>query len=269
MGYGSGGLQLFGELVSGLPQNSGAILELGRQDIEASVTRDEVLNVLRIIHRDEALARHALKDRFSGEPRWPASELFRDSPYRYRCLDLYPGEFTIVADLNSYSVPERERAQFDLITNIGTTEHVTDQVNAFRVMHDFGKVGTRFAHSVPFTGYLNHGLYNYNPLFFVFLSAANEYEIQTMGLSPPWLPYTVPRMAGVLGCEYWEDTKFECGDITTILRKIHDRPFQLFTDYDQSVMERMKLPYPWGDMLRNRHDLRVRSKPAPPVGPGG
>jgi SAM-dependent methyltransferase len=258
MGYGSGGLQLLGNLIQNLPPTGGSILELGRQDIEASVTRDEILRVLQIIYRDESQARGALKERFSGEPRWPASELFKGTSYRYRCLDLYPGEFTIVADLNSFSVPLEDYSTFDLITNFGTTEHVTDQVNAFRVMHNYAKAGASFVHSVPFTGYLNHGLYNYHPLFFVFLAAANEYEIKVMGLSPPWLPYTIPNIEGVLGSQYWAGTKFECGDITSILLKINDRPFRLFTDYDQSVLERMTLPYPWNEMLRNRHDLRVR-----------
>jgi hypothetical protein len=258
MGYGSGGLQLLGSLIQDLPLAGGSILELGRQDIEASVTREEVLRILQIIYRDESQARRALKERFSGEPRWPASELFIGTSYRYRCLDLYPGEFTIVADLNSFSVPTEDYSTFDLITNFGTTEHVTDQVNAFRVMHNYAKAGAIFVHSVPFTGYLNHGLYNYHPLFFVFLAAANEYEIQSVGLSSPWLQYTIPSMEGVFGCEHWAGTKFECGDITSILLKVHDRPFRLFTDYDQSVMERMKLRPPWSEMLRNRHDLRVR-----------
>jgi hypothetical protein len=91
-------------------------------------------------------------------------------------------------------VPAEYRCTFDLVTNIGTTEHVTDQINAFRVIHEFAKPGANFLHSVPFAGYFNHGLYNYHPIFFVFLASANEYEIVHLGLSDPGTTYAT------LGC---------------------------------------------------------------------
>ena len=37
--------------------------------------------------------------------------------------------------LNTYRVPMMYRGSFQLITNFGTSEHVTDQINTFRVIH--------------------------------------------------------------------------------------------------------------------------------------
>jgi len=115
---------LLGQFVEQVPQN-GSVLELGTQNIEPGVQHESVISCARKIHRGESAARQAA-DRYDGTNRCPISELFRGSQYRYRCLDLYNGEFTIVADLNKYVVQEKERCTFDLVTNVGTTEHVTD-----------------------------------------------------------------------------------------------------------------------------------------------
>ncbi len=264
MGYGVAALGMMADIVKSL-KPGGAVLELGQQNIEPEVPRAEVRHFLKKIGTDNACAEKIICERFAGEPRWPVWDLFRDGRYRYRCLDLYPGEFTIVANLNSYSVPADIVGTFDLITNFGTTEHVTDQVNAFRVIHEFAKPGALLVHAVPFTGYFNHGLYNYHPLFFIFLATANEYEILSFSLSGPDLRYTIPTLAGVTGCENWRDAIIGSGDIVCMLRKVHDRPFRLFTDYDQAVMGKLKLPAPWDEMLRKRHDLKVRNAAVDPA----
>jgi SAM-dependent methyltransferase len=256
---------MLGQFVELLPQG-GALLELGQQNIAPGVPHEAVLACARKIHGDGSPARR-VADRYDGVSHWPVSELFRDSQYRYRCLDLYDGEFTIVADLNKFEVPAEQRCTFDLVTNVGTTEHVTDQVNAFRVIHDFAKVGANFLHNVPFTGYFNHGLYNYHPIFFVFLASANEYEIRHLSLSDPWLPYTVPEFESLEGAHHWAGQVIYSGDIGCHLRKVHDRPFELFTDFDRAVMGQR--PSPWNEMVRKRHDLRIRNPAVNPASIAG
>jgi hypothetical protein len=255
MGYAASALMMLGQFVEAMPPR-GAILELGQQNIEPGVRPDAVLDCARKIQGNEEDAQR-VAEQYDGVNRCPVSELFRGSQYRYRCLDLYPGEFTIVADLNTYVVPAEDRGRFDLITNIGTTEHITDQVNSFRAVHDFARPGASFLHSVPFSGYFNHGLYNYHPIFFVFLASANEYEIVHLGLSDPGLPYTIPEFEPLAGANHWAGHIVYSGIIGCHLRKVHDRPFQLFTDFDRSVMGQW--PSPWTEMMRKRHDLRVRN----------
>src|SRR4051812_35517417 len=123
MGYGIGALQLLGNGLRNLAADSG-ILELGAQDINPNVERSSLLDCAVAIHRGDQVAAEEAVSRYDPSKSFPVSELFRGSPYRYRCLDLFPGDSTIVADLNIFSVPAAERGTFDLITNFGTTEHV-------------------------------------------------------------------------------------------------------------------------------------------------
>jgi hypothetical protein len=256
MGYNFAAVQLLGQKVKALPK-SASILEFGRQDLNPSIPDDVILACAKVIHDDDASARKAA-GRYNSSTSCPVSELFRGSSYRYRCLDLFPGEFTIVADLNSFSVPPGDGGSFDLITNFGTTEHVADQINAFRVLHDYAGVGSLIIHSVPFSGYFNHGLFNYHPLFFVFLAAANNYKIEYLGLSPPHLPYSIPAISGLGGCENWVAKTIESGIVGCHLRKINDEPFRLFTDADRTMVDSFTVPEPWDQMLRDRYDLHVR-----------
>jgi hypothetical protein len=239
-----------------LPKGAG-VLEFGAQDINPDVNADDILNCARAIHRDETYARTAAL-RYDPSKPMPMSELFRGGPLRYRCLDLMPGPATIVTDLNVFRVPWRQRRSFDLITNFGTSEHVADQINTFRVMHDFAAVGAIFLHAVPFAGYFNHGLYNYHPVFFVFLAAANGYKIEHLGLSPPHQPYTIPPIAGLNGCDHW-GTQQGCGMLSCHLRKVERKPFRLFTDFDANALGQHQVPEPFGRMIAERYDLRVRA----------
>jgi hypothetical protein len=255
MAYGAKALNDLADLIAGLPHD-GRVLELGAQDINADVSRDVILSALRAIHGQNLPP--ATLHKFDRPGPWPAGDLFHDSAYSYRCIDLFPGEFTILVDLNTFQVPPATRCSFHLITNQGTTEHVADQINCFRIIHDYAAVGATMLHVVPFAGYFNHGLYNYHPLFFVFLAHANNYEIARLELWEPHLPYTIPR-AAIAGADAWSATVTQSGIIVAQLHKTSDKPFKLFTDFDQTAMGRLKIPEPWASLIADRYDLRVRT----------
>src|SRR5260370_89599 len=121
MGYGPDALRLLRNNVAKLAPGSG-ILEYGDQDIRPGISNDDILSLARVLHCDDEVGAQRAVRSYDGSESISVSELFRESRYRYRCLDLYPGEFTIVADLNLFTVPEAHRSSFDLITNFGTTE---------------------------------------------------------------------------------------------------------------------------------------------------
>lgn len=83
---------------------------------------------------------------------------------------------TVKIDLNRGRVPFRLRRAFDLVVNAGTTEHVANQANAFRVIHDLCRKGGIMYHELPAGGLINHGLISYEPKFFYRLAEANDYE---------------------------------------------------------------------------------------------
>lgn len=245
MAYSAGMVQQLTAWLGNLVPPAGSLLDLGEQTINPDVPPETI---------------HALLVKTGGGPlgeKRRVADAFEGSRYFYRCIDLTKGSAVITADLNLWRVPWRWRRTFDLILNLGTSEHVTDQVNLFRAVHDLTKTGGTMLHSVPFTGYFGHGLYNYHPQFFILLAHANGYELQ-LALSQPHLPYTLPTIAGISGSERWAGIRHESGMITARMRKVNDRPFRLFTDYDIEQLGRPNLPMPWAQVMLDRNDLRVR-----------
>jgi SAM-dependent methyltransferase len=65
----------------------------------------------------------------------------------------------------------------DFVFNLGTSEHVFDQSEIFRMMHQVLRPGGIFYHVLPYSNYIDHGLFSYSPCFFYSLAAYNNYEI--------------------------------------------------------------------------------------------
>jgi hypothetical protein len=106
-----------------------------------------------------------------------ASDLFVRAGFRYEAVDVTPYPRTMLLDLNTDRLPFWHRGRYDLVTNCGTTEHVLNQLNAFRLIHDACKVGGLMYHGVPMAGDFSHGFFGYNPKFFTRLQEINGYEV--------------------------------------------------------------------------------------------
>jgi hypothetical protein len=70
--------------------------------------------------------------------------------------------------------PPNLRGAFDLVVNIQTSEHIVNQNDCFRVMHDLLRKGGIMHHEVP-ACLFGHGLFNYSPKFFLQLMRENDY----------------------------------------------------------------------------------------------
>ena len=66
---------------------------------------------------------------------------------------------------------------FDLVINIGTAEHIFNVFQFFKTAHELTRIGGLMMHSSPFTGWPDHGFFNFQPTFFFDLARANGYEI--------------------------------------------------------------------------------------------
>ena len=95
----------------------------------------------------------------------------------YAAIDIDGTPGSIPLDLNVDDAPAAARGAFHLVTNFGTTEHIANQLNVFKVIHDLAVPGGVFVHEVPAQGMWNHGLVNYNPKFFWMLARSNGYEV--------------------------------------------------------------------------------------------
>jgi SAM-dependent methyltransferase len=101
----------------------------------------------------------------------------------YDAIDVNSMYGSLIMDLN---VDLREAYGFetvyDLVTNNGTGEHVFNQAAVFKNMHQLTRVGGVMLFVLPFYNWLNHGFFNFNPLVFTDLAAANGYEILRLGV---------------------------------------------------------------------------------------
>lgn len=96
----------------------------------------------------------------------------------YLGIDVAPAPRTELLDLNFDSLPFEHHDRFDVVLNFGTTEHIFNQWNCFKVIHDSLRIGGVIYCIVPMSGYMDHGYYCYTPLFFSDLAKANNYELR-------------------------------------------------------------------------------------------
>lgn len=92
-------------------------------------------------------------------------------------IDLH-GQDCLKFDLNDSQLWASDK--FDVVINTGTTEHVFNQYQVFKTIHDACKVGGLMLHGVPWRGWTNHSFYCYQPTFFLDLAAANGYKILSL-----------------------------------------------------------------------------------------
>ena len=103
----------------------------------------------------------------------------------YASIDIDGSPGSIPLDLNYDEVPAELVGRYDIVTNFGTTEHVANQLQSFKIIHDLAAAGAIMLHVLPASGTPNHGLVSYNPKFFWMLGRSNGYKIafMTMGQS--------------------------------------------------------------------------------------
>jgi hypothetical protein len=155
----------------------------------------------------------------------PSKPFWTSIGFDYATIDYDGHRDSIPLDLNTDRVPEKLRQQFDLVVNTGTTEHIANQAQAFRIIHDLTRIGGVMFHEVP-AGSWNHGLINYTPKFFLLLHKQNDYEQVYMR-------------------ERTDDDMF----IRVALRKRLNREFATPLDVPSEVMP-LKYKQPWRTIRR-------------------
>jgi len=133
-------------------------------------------------------------------------------------IDIKPEKFAVEMDLREPFTNDMVDA-FDIITNAGTTEHVTTQTGfwmAYKNIHDACCVGGVMIHENPKTGnWAGHGDHYMTTLFYEQLSDAMGYEIIELGEHP------------AMG-----NTK-NGWNVFCVLKKVDDRPFVEFETFDK------------------------------------
>lgn len=102
---------------------------------------------------------------------------------KYVALDLNEKMDAEIYDLNQKRIGF---GHFDLVTNNGTGEHIFSQENVFWNAHELCIEGGTMLHILPFSPWVNHGFYNYNPILFRDLAEANNYDIIFRMIGDRW-----------------------------------------------------------------------------------
>ncbi len=167
---------------------------------------------------------------------------------RYTSIDIDAAHGALPLDLNFDEVPAEHRGQYRLVTNHGTAEHVLNQANVFKAIHDLTASGGLMLNAGPFIGCLEHGFFNYQPNFFKAIARYNAYEV--LGTWINRLPQVdlvslVDNVPLVLGQDYV---------IVSLARKTSDAAFCMPIQYH----------YEFG--LPEASRARYRPFPLPPGG---
>jgi hypothetical protein len=187
MGIGADIIEVMAELrLAGLVRRKTAIIEIGAQQLENSflsasdqlqrlgflfgISNPLVLPVAKPTHIAHGDLRHL-------DAEAPAArEFWRWLGFEYAAIDIDGSPGNIALDLNFDSIPAEAGNRYGLVTNFGTTEHVANQLNAFKVIHDLTAPNGLMYHRLPAQGMFNHGLINYNYKFFWMLARSNNYK---------------------------------------------------------------------------------------------
>lgn len=99
----------------------------------------------------------------------------------YKSIDIDGTYNSLIFDLN-FNIKDKYNYNIthDIVTNIGTTEHVFDQKACFENIHDLCKTNGLMIHLLPISGHENHCFFNYHSTFFEHLAEVNNYEILYM-----------------------------------------------------------------------------------------
>jgi hypothetical protein len=222
MGLGTGTIELYRQLkMSGALDGITDVMELGSQDYWCPHD-----NLMRALFAAFGRELDPAVLGATAQQQKPARIVYEGIGLKYSCIDVDGRAGTIVMDLNFDSVPDDHKCRYGFVTNHGTAEHLVNQLNLFKVMHDLTRLNGLMLHAVPFMGYVDHGFFSYHPNLFQALARYNGYELVGMwvGLSSH-LPVYVPWDYNMLECLALSPKSTYL--IIAALRKLHDKDFCL------------------------------------------
>lgn len=238
MGYGGTTFQVLAELRrKGTLAGVRNMIDLGAQEAFLNGDLRPALDLLRAfgVENPDPAETQALVDKRFVKYLWERAGI------EYFSTD-YDAQFeTLLLDLNYEDVPPAHRNRYDLVTNCGTTEHVVNQMNSFRIIHDLTEPGGYMLHDLPWSGMYNHGLFNYKPHLFWRLCQSNYYSWAGMWLRADVndravLPDNIVTYCSNKDREIYEKFFAFDGLVTVVLQKTADMPFVCPLDMEDATM---------------------------------
>lgn len=270
MGIGQQIIRLYSDIFKNIDLNKTySVCELGRQNLVITKNIDEDFKNLYSLFNKTP--NHEVMQ-LSPKDNWGirAKNLYESLGFNYTSIDIDNEEknedpnSNIIMDLNFDYLENAHFNKFDLVTNYGTSEHLLNQLNFFKTMHDLTNKNGLMIHELPCMFGINHGMFKYEPKFFTDLARSNSYEILGFWsvLDPPSLEL------------YKWDEKFEIENskdmyIICVFKKTNENEFcvPLCANYEMKIKNSVLKRYKYnvegkiinGDkttsILRNKNDL--------------
>ncbi len=228
------------------------VIEIGAQQLSRSFLNAdaEQTALFNALTRRRPSLGDAAESTFALESSAPSSIAFWEAlGAEVKQIDFTGAGGAAALDLNRDMAPRRWRKKFDLVVNAGTTEHILNQDNVFRVIHDLVRVGGLMFHEVPVLGMPTHGVVSYGLPFFWHLCRANAYEVLCLdlvaGQKAPMTPSIVESIGQYGRCLadpslLQEGMREWCAVVT--LRKVTDGDFVTPLDLPPEPARAVRMP---------------------------
>ena len=165
-----------------ISNNTPKALDLGSQTasidnrfVENLIKKNQTLNE----SQKDGLENLYTKDKFNTK------DYFMSIGFKeYKSIDINGAYGSFKFDLNKDIINTYNfNKKYDLVINNGTGEHVFNQYTLFLNFHNLTQPNGIMLNILPFIDWINHGFYNFNPIFFADLAASNNYEIIKISLA--------------------------------------------------------------------------------------
>ena len=169
----------------GLIKTGGSLIEFGEANWYGDVTQEMLAADVETFAApgEKAGLGAELRQLFVDRPKlldFNLAKIFYKTFLQYSshtAIDLHGTKSALKLNLNE---PLADVAPCDTMFDFGTGEHVFDVRQFFANAHNVTKPGGLMIHGLPWTGWIDHGFYNFQPTVYFDLAAANGYTLHTV-----------------------------------------------------------------------------------------
>jgi hypothetical protein len=154
---------------------SGRIIEFGAQEFYCD--QDEARSCTAKFLKSRGIDDETIRATLPADKPVSVAKIYRTLGIDYTAIDVDEAHGSLFYDLNTFAPPLSWREAFDFVNNEGTIEHLVNPINGFQVAHELLKVGGVAMHSIPLTGWRDHGIIYPTIKFYAYLIGSNRYEV--------------------------------------------------------------------------------------------
>lgn len=111
-----------------------------------------------------------LHDKYYSENSFEVNSEIKDLKTHFKTKKI---NFDLVTNIDDFLT---KQDSYDCIINIHFSSYFFDQIFFINKILDLSKISSTFINILPFGGYVNFGMYNFNPLYFVAINVNNNFK---------------------------------------------------------------------------------------------